>query len=159
MAQRSFAAAVEAARTFLAEAEVVRYARPRPLSDRLRSPQQVYEFVLQRYPDLPTREQESFFALALDSKHRVKACFEVSRGTLAQVDVHPREVFRPLISAAAAAWFAVHNHPSGDPEPSGDDLALTSRLKECGQLLGILLLDHCIIGGDNYVSLTDRGVL
>jgi DNA repair protein RadC len=83
----------------------------------------------------------------------------VARGTLASVDVHPREVFRRLIVDAAAAAFIVHNHPSGDPEPSADDLALTARLRDVGQLVGIPILDHVVIGSDGFVSLADRGLI
>jgi DNA repair protein RadC len=153
------AKAVAAAQMFLGEAKAVYQPRPRPVSDRLRSAHQVDEFIRQQRPDLVTEPQEMFIALALNSKHCVTRLIEVARGTLGSVDVHPREVFRGLILAAAAATICVHNHPSSDPQPSQDDLALTARLRDVGQLVGIPVIDHLIIGGDDFVSMADRGLL
>lgn len=73
--------------------------------------------------------------------------------------VHPREAFQPAIRDSAAAVLFVHNHPSGDPEPSSDDWSLTERLKECGELLGIRVLDHVVLGDHAWVSLEERGGL
>jgi len=155
-----FGAAVKYARLFLREAEVAYQARPRPLSSRLRSAAEVVQFVDQQFPTLRADEQEVFMALSMSSKHTVKNAFEISRGTLSSVDVHPREAFRRLIMEAAAVCMFVHNHPSGDPEPSPDDLALTTRLRDVGRLLGIPVLDHLIIGeGESFVSLAERGML
>jgi DNA repair protein RadC len=100
--------------------------------------------------------QEVFLVLALDARNGVLEEVEVARGCLTGVEVHPREVFRPLIRAAAAAAVVAHNHPSGDPTPSRDDLELTQRLREVGELVGIPVLDHVIIAGDHYVSLAER---
>jgi DNA repair protein RadC len=80
-------------------------------------------------------------------------------GSLNASIVHPREVFRAALRHAAASIILVHNHPSGDPEPSGDDIALTRRLVEAGSLLGIEVLDHLIIGHGRFVSLKSRGVV
>jgi DNA repair protein RadC len=150
---------IAAAHTFLSEASDVYQQRPRALSPRLRSAKLVYEFIREYRPTIGTEDQEVFLALALNAKHAVTKVIETARGTLASVDVHPREVFRALILHAAAAAFVIHPHPSGDPEPSSDDLALTARLRDCGHLVGIPILDHLIIGGDSYVSLADRGLL
>lgn len=83
----------------------------------------------------------------------------MSRGTLTAALVHPREVFRPAILASAAAIVLVHNHPSGDPEPSEEDLAITRRLIQVGELHGIGVLDHVIIAKDGHVSFRARGLL
>jgi DNA repair protein RadC len=80
-------------------------------------------------------------------------------GSLDASLVHPRECFRPAVAASAASIILLHNHPSGDPEPSTDDMAITKRLKETGQVLGIEVLDHIIFGAGKYVSLKEKGVL
>ena len=100
--------------------------------------------------------QEVFLVLALDVRNVVTEEIEVARGCLTGVEVHPREVFRPLIRGAAAAAIVAHNHPSGDPTPSPEDLALTDRLRNVGELVGIPLLDHIVIGRGDYVSLAER---
>jgi DNA repair protein RadC len=125
----------------------------RPPSVPLRSPERVARLFEEELAGL---HQERFHALALDGRHAVLARFEVSRGTLTTSLVHPREVFRPAIARGAAAVIAVHNHPSGDPEPSAEDLAVTRRLLEAGRLLGIPLLDHVVLGAGRYVSLQAR---
>ena len=102
---------------------------------------------------------EEFWVLGLDVRHRLlfEAC--IARGCLTGVEVHPREVFRPLIRSSAAAALVCHNHPSGDPTPSRQDLELTRRLKEVGELCGIAVLDHVVVGAEGYVSLAERGML
>lgn len=103
--------------------------------------------------------QEVFYVLALDARHRVLALKQVAQGSATSVEVHPREVYRLLVREGAAAAIAVHNHPSGDPEPSEDDRGLTLRLKQAGELLGIPLLDHLVVGEGCYVSMAERGEL
>jgi DNA repair protein RadC len=83
----------------------------------------------------------------------------VSVGCLTSSLVHPREVFREAVSARAAAILLFHNHPSGDPEPSAEDLSLTRRLASAGSLMGIEVLDHLVLGAGRFVSLKQRGVL
>jgi DNA repair protein RadC len=102
---------------------------------------------------LATCAVEEFWALALDVRHRVlwEAC--LARGSLTGVEVHPRDVFRPLIRGGAAAVIFCHNHPSGDPSPSRQDLDLTTRLRDVGDLCGIAVLDHVVVGADGYTSL------
>ncbi|HEY0710491.1 MAG TPA: DNA repair protein RadC [Polyangia bacterium] len=102
---------------------------------------------------------EEFWALGLDVRHRLIFETCVARGSLTGVEVHPRDVYRPLIRAAAAAVIFCHNHPSGDPSPSRQDLELTARLKEVGTLCGITLLDHVVVGSEGYVSFAERGWL
>lgn len=103
--------------------------------------------------------KEAFKVLLLNARNQVLTVETVSVGSLSASLVHPREVFRPAIQACAASIVLAHNHPSGDPEPSDDDLALTRRLVEVGVLVGIEVLDHVIVAGDAFVSLKDRGVL
>jgi DNA repair protein RadC len=108
-----------------------------------------------------TRQRvEVFRVLLLSSRHDVLKIVTVSRGSLSSTIVHPREVFRPAILASAAAIVLVHNHPSGDPDPSGDDLEITQRLARAGEILGIDVLDHVVIAtGGRFASLRDRGIL
>jgi DNA repair protein RadC len=102
---------------------------------------------------------EVFGILCLTTKHCVIAYHEVSRGTLDSTPVHPREVFKGALLTNAAAIIGSHNHPSGDPAPSVDDIALTKRLAAAGELLGIPVLDHIIIGDGRYFSFKEAGLL
>ena len=102
-------------------------------------------------------DREHFLVCGLDAKHRVIGINVVSVGTLTLSIVHPREVFKPLIVMNAAAWLASHNHPSGDATPSQEDRVLTKRLREAGDLLGITLLDHLILGESRHFSFADEG--
>jgi len=104
-------------------------------------------------------DRERFITLALDTKHRVLGVDEVSIGTLTESLVHPREIFKALILANAKTFICAHNHPSGDPEPSAEDVAVTQKLREAGQLLGISLLDHVILGRDTFYSFQASGRL
>jgi DNA repair protein RadC len=156
---RQLLKAVAAARAFLSEATPVYLRRPHPLGSSIRSAAELDQFVRQHRPTIAAEDQEAFLAVAVNSKHAPIKVIEVAKGTLGSVDVHPREAFRELILHAAAATFFVHNHPSGDPEPSSDDLALTARLRDVGRLVGIPVLDHVILGGAEFVSLAERGLL
>jgi DNA repair protein RadC len=102
---------------------------------------------------------EEFWVLGLDVRHRLQLELCAARGSLTGVEVHPRDVFRPLIRGAAAAAIFCHNHPSGDPTPSRQDIDLTTRLREVGDLCGIVVLDHVVVAADGYTSLADRGWL
>ncbi len=102
--------------------------------------------------------KEHFIALHLDSKNRLLCLEIVSVGSLNASIVHPREVYKSILLSAAAAVVFVHNHPSGDPTPSREDMELTTRLKDAGDLLGIRLLDHVIIGNRHF-SFADSGIL
>ncbi len=104
-------------------------------------------------------DREVFVIAMLTVRHRVIGLHTVSVGCLTSSLVHPREVFKPAILAGSAAILAAHSHPSGDPEPSPEDISLTRRLGAAGQLLGIELLDHLILGeAGRFVSLRERGV-
>ena len=102
-------------------------------------------------------DREQFLVCCLDAKNACIGVNIVSIGSLTVSIVHVREVFKPAILLNAAAIIAVHNHPSGDPTPSAEDRTLTTRLREAGDLLGIRLLDHLILGDDRLYSFADQG--
>ena len=108
--------------------------------------------------ELKDEEQEHFIVLCLNTKNEIIARKTISIGTLDQAIVHPRDVYRFAIKNNAARIIAVHNHPSGNPEPSENDKTVTKRLIRSGDILGVEILDHIIIGNDNYVSLRERGL-
>ena len=110
-------------------------------------------------PRLAAHAQEIFIAIALDVRNRVISEHQIAQGTLTGVDVHPREVFRPLLKSAAAACLLLHNHPSGDPSPSEDDRRLCERLARAGDLVGVKVLDFVIVAGSGSYSFADRGQL
>ncbi|MDO8142791.1 MAG: DNA repair protein RadC [Candidatus Brocadiales bacterium] len=106
------------------------------------------------------KKQEVFLAVLLDNKNRIiKIESDVSAGSLTSSIVHPREAFKAAIRESAASVIFVHNHPSGDPEPSKEDIQITNRLVEAGNIVGIKILDHIIIGNEQYVSFKDRGLM
>ena len=100
-----------------------------------------------------------FITLHLDGKNRVICCDLVSIGSLNQSIVHPREVFKTACLSNAAAVILIHQHPTGDPSPSSEDIAITRRLKEAGEIMGIKILDHIIVGDGEYLSFVERGLL
>ena len=104
-------------------------------------------------------KREIFIAFYLDTRHKIRRAHVISIGSLAASIVHPREVFRPAIAHAAASIIVAHNHPSGEPEPSDDDIAITQRLAEAGELLGIPLVDHVIVGGRRHISLREQNLI
>jgi DNA repair protein RadC len=106
---------------------------------------------------LPQLGHEVFYALLLDGRNRVRTEVPISVGTLTAALVHPRDVFGPALRAGVAAVVLVHNHPSGDPAPSSEDIALTERLEQAGELVGIRVLDHVVVAQGGYVSLAERG--
>jgi DNA repair protein RadC len=123
---------------------------------RLSTPRQLATFLLPQYG---TCAVEQFGIVMLDTKHRVLRVRIVSVGSLDSTIVHPREVFREAAAASAAAVVLFHNHPSGDPTPSPDDLALTSRMISAGDIMGIDVLDHVILADQRYFSLVESGRL
>ncbi|MGD2120285.1 MAG: DNA repair protein RadC [Gemmatimonadota bacterium] len=110
-------------------------------------------------PLLRDLQQEEFHALLLNTQHRVIRTVLVTRGILDAALIHPREVFRAAIVESAAGVILVHNHPSGDPSPSREDVSVTGQLVAAGAAVGIPVLDHVIIGGGAFVSLSQRGAL
>mgnify|MGYP000870742256 FL=1 len=121
---------------------------------RVKSPQDVAAWVME---DLRYLQHEQFRILLLNTKNVIIACEEVSRGSLNSSIVHPREVFARAIRRSAAAVILVHNHPSGDPTPSQEDINITRRLVEVGRLVGIEVLDHLVIGDGVFASLKEKG--
>jgi DNA repair protein RadC len=114
---------------------------------------QVYNYYM---PEFHGLKRERFICALLDIKNRAFKYTVVSEGTLTASLVHPREVFRYAIKEAAASVLFVHNHPSGDPNPSEDDIEITKRLVETGKIIGIKVIDHIIIGDGRYISLIDK---
>ncbi|MFW6089368.1 MAG: JAB domain-containing protein, partial [Gemmatimonadota bacterium] len=110
-------------------------------------------------PVLRDRKQEEFWVLYLDSQNRVLNERRITVGLLNSSLVHPREVFAPAISRAAASLILAHNHPSGDPDPSPEDLDVTVQMVESGRLLGIPVRDHIVLGDTTFVSLLERGLM
>lgn len=110
-------------------------------------------------PQFGSRPVEHFGIVLLDSRHRVLRTTVISIGTLDASLVHPREVFREAATAGAAALVLFHNHPSGDPEPSADDVALTRRLTSAGMLMGIEVVDHVVLADARYCSLREKGLV
>ena len=103
-------------------------------------------------------DKEHFKAALLDTKNQILKIVTVSIGSLNASIVHPREILKPAISASAASIILVHNHPTGDPAPSREDIEFTKRFAKCGELMGIQLLDHVIVGSGRYQSLKESGV-
>ena len=110
-------------------------------------------------PVLAGADRERCVAALLDTKHRLLATTVVSVGSIDHTFMSPREVYRDALAANATALVLAHNHPSGDPEPSRDDRAVTRRLTAAGDLVGIQLLDHLVAAGDRWVSLARQGEL
>ncbi|MFH1646874.1 MAG: DNA repair protein RadC [Chloroflexota bacterium] len=121
----------------------------------VQTPEDVASLVRGRLRD---KKKEYFLAILLDTRNCLIRVAEVSVGSLDSSIVHPREVFKEAISASAASVIFVHNHPSGDTEASQDDVNLTKRLAEAGEIVGIDVLDHIIIGGRSHVSLKRDGL-
>lgn len=144
----SVAAALELGRRAAAE--------PARAERRIRAPRDVHRRL---GPVLRDRTQEEFWALYLDTQNRVLAERRLTVGLLNTSLVHPREVFAPALAASAASVLLAHNHPSGDPEPSREDVEVTRQLVASGELLGIPVRDHVVLGDGRWVSLMERGVL
>ncbi|MCM8783698.1 MAG: DNA repair protein RadC [Candidatus Omnitrophica bacterium] len=123
-------------------------------SKELTSPEKVYRLIKSKLKDY---HKEHFYIIALNSRGHLIA--EVSVGSLDASIVHPREVFGEAIKNKAAAVILVHNHPSGDPEPSEEDLEITKRLKEVGKILGIEVVDHIIVAKDSFFSFKNKGLI
>lgn len=137
--------------TLIIKEELTRYLQP---FTRYTAPKQVFD----TFSFLRQETKEYFFAIHLDGKNRICCVDEVSVGSLNQSVVHPREVFKTALLSSAAAIIVLHNHPTGDPTPSGEDIQITRRLKETGEIIGVKLLDHIIIG-DSYLSFVAQGLL
>lgn len=137
--------------------ELSRRATLAQLHDRpqIRGPEDIYALLSDA---LRQEKREHFVAVLMDTKNKVLKTETISIGTLDSSLVHPREVFRAAIREGAACMIVAHNHPSGDPTPSPEDIQVTKRLQEVGKLVGIELLDHIIVGDGDYTSLRQRGM-
>ncbi|NMO95307.1 RadC family protein [Paenibacillus lemnae] len=122
----------------------------------IRSPHDAAELLSEQLRYL---QKEHFVCLFLNTKNHVIAQETLSMGSLNAAIVHPREVFRAAIKCSSASLICAHNHPSGDPTPSPEDISLTNRLVEAGSIIGIDVLDHVIIGDGQFVSLKERGLM
>ena len=139
----------------LVRIELVREG-PWPVGEPIRTPAEVFA-LLQTHA--ARWDREHFLTVLLDGQHRVVGIDDVAVGSCGACPVHPREVFKAAILANSTAIIAAHNHPSGDTTPSEADRLVTKRLAEAGELLGIPLLDHLIITGSGYYSMSDAGIL
>lgn len=142
-------------RAMLVREIAARYGEKRILGESYTNAQQVYEHFKIR---LGTARQEEFNVLILDNKHRVILEKMITLGTLNQSLIHPREIFAPAIELRAAAIILTHCHPSGDPNPSNQDIEITKRLCQVGEIVGIKVIDHVIIG-DGYFSFVDHDMM
>lgn len=115
--------------------------------------------VFKRFEGLAQLPVESFIALHLNGKNRIVGMTTCSIGSMTASLAHPRDIFRPAIANLTAGLIFIHNHPSGDPEPSQQDLEITRRLAEVGRIVGIKVLDHVIVGQGRYFSFADSGLL
>nr|WP_272917326.1 MULTISPECIES: DNA repair protein RadC [Halobacillus] len=122
----------------------------------IRSPEDGADFIMEEMRDL---KQEHFICLFLNTKNQVLHRQTIFIGSLNASIVHPREVFKEAVKRSAASIICAHNHPSGDPTPSQEDIQVTQRLKECGKMIGIELLDHIVIGDRTFISLKEKGYL
>lgn len=142
-------AAVELGRRALA-------ARGARQTETISTPEDVVRIIR---PMLVGRDREHFLVLALNTKNRLLKVIEASVGSLSASICHPREIFKECCMVSAASCVIAHGHPSGDPAPSGADIQLTRRLVKAGDVLGIEVLDHVVIGGDEHASLRDLGLM
>ena len=123
---------------------------------KVRSPEEAAALMI---PEMRDLDREHFKAILLNTKNGILRIVTVAVGSLNAALVHPREIFKAAVGASAAGVIVVHNHPTGNPEPSAEDTDLTVRFVRCGELMGIELVDHIIIGGAGFVSMRERGLV
>lgn len=128
-----------------------------PEIDTINSPENVCKMMNWVFKANVKAEEHSWI-IALDTKINIRGVFEVSHGTINGAIISPREIFTRLCLCGAVSFIMVHNHPSGDVMPSYEDIKVTSRLKEAGTLMGIELVDHIIIGNDDFYSMRQSGL-
>lgn len=124
---------------------------------KITKPSDCYE-VAEKVIEIIDAAEESMWLITLDTKGNITGVFEVSRGTLNSSLVHPREIYKRAIMHNAYSIIIMHNHPSGDPTPSQEDLNITTKIAEAGKILNIELLDHVIIGESNYTSMKEKNL-
>ncbi|MET3195261.1 DNA repair protein RadC [Bacillus sp. OAE603] len=131
------------------------YAKNSTTLSQIKSPDDAYEAL----KPLSLEEQEHFVCLYLNTKNEILSRKTIFIGSLNASIVHPREVMKEGLRVSAASIILSHNHPSGDPTPSKEDIEVTKRLNECGKIMGIEILDHIILGHNRYLSLKEKGYL
>ncbi|MCX7748574.1 MAG: DNA repair protein RadC [Clostridia bacterium] len=124
----------------------------------IKSPEDVHR-IAKDVLNLDIASEEYFYILMLNTKNGINAISEVSHGSLNSSIVHPREVFKLAVLSNSSSIICIHNHPSGDPDPSKEDIETTSRLVQSGDILGIKVLDHIIVGDGRYTSLKEKGLM
>ena len=122
---------------------------------RITSPATAMNYCIDKFSDLVMRQQEEFWIVTLDTKNKPIKSHQITVGTLRNSLVHPREVFRPAIKDAANCLLLVHNHPSGDPTPSDQDISVTTRLESVAEIVGIPIIDHIVVAGRKAVSIKE----
>lgn len=122
----------------------------------INNPEKIFDFLKN---DMGSLLVEEFRIAILDTKKYLERIVTVSKGTMDRCDVHPRDVFKHVVADSAHSIILIHNHPTGDPKPSQEDIKLTKRLVEAGDILGIQVIDHIIIAGNKYVSLAREGYI
>ena len=125
---------------------------------KIQSPNDIFN-IAQNVIHANEHAEENLWLITLDTKNNITGIFTVSTGSLNSSIVHPREIFKRAVLQNAASIIICHNHPSGDPAPSQEDINITKRIYDAGKILGIELLDHIIIGDNKYTSLKERGIL
>lgn len=123
---------------------------------KISSPKDIADMLMIEMADL---NQEILKLIVLNTKNNIIKIKDIFRGTLDSSIVHPREIYCEAIKSSGSSILICHNHPSGDPSPSKEDINITLRIKECGQIIGINLLDHIIIGNGQYISLKEKGII
>lgn len=132
------------------------YQEPSPKGPAFSSGKDIYNYF---YPRMQGLRKEHFYSILLDVKNRLIREIRISEGTLTASLIHPRESFRNAVRESAASVIFIHNHPSGDPTPSREDIAITERLEKAGETLGIKMLDHIIVADGGYTSMLEKGYL
>ena len=127
------------------------------VNKKIQSPEDVFN-IAQKVIKANEYAEENLWLITLDTKNNITGIFTVSTGSLNSTIVHPREIFKRAVLQNAASIIICHNHPSGDPVPSQEDINITKRIYDAGKILGIELLDHIIIGDNKYTSLKEKGV-
>jgi len=136
--------------------EIAEPGEPYKTALRITSPQKAMEYCKREFRALACNgQQEEFWLVTLDTKNQPIGTHRITVGTLRNSLVHPREVFRPAIADAANCIIVVHNHPSGDPTPSDQDISVTERLESAAEIIGIPLIDHIVVAADNAVSIQE----
>ena len=144
----------ETNRTELIKEKAINYSTCK----KMQSPKLIVD-ALNSFLDLQNMAEEYVYLLTLNTKSDITGIFEISHGTVSNCIVTPREIFNRALMIGATGIILVHNHPSGYPEPSYEDLCITRRIKQAGELIGIELLDHIIIGENNFISLHKEKIL